>query len=200
MSKGLFSQYRGFAVFDFETTGLKPEDGDRVVQVATVLLSKEGQFQSDWCSFVKPPRPMAATEIHGISDEEVSSSPAFPDLWPIIRERFDSRIVVAHNASFDLEFLSIELEAVNKLSDLTPFPVFDTLRLAHLVEGIPNRRQRSIAAKLGVDPLSKPGRGPHDALTDSHLASEILRYYLNLWPETVANNIQVFPDDFDFVE
>ena len=85
---------------------------------------------------------------------------------------------------------------------LAPMPKFldflssIPLRLAHLVKGSPNRRQRSLATTLEIDPLTKPGRGPHDALTDAHVASDILRHYLDEWPELVHQGIRLFPDDF----
>jgi DNA polymerase-3 subunit epsilon len=187
---------RGYAVFDFETTGLSWAEGDRVVQVAVVHLSSEGLFESEWESLVNPQRGITSTEIHGITEELVASAPTFPQVWPRLLSAFNNRIVVAHNASFDLGFLWSELARFNPPADLPRLPVFDTLRLAHLVEGAPNRRQRSLAATLGIDPLAKPGRGPHDALTDAHVASDILRHYLNEWPHLVNKGIRNFPEAF----
>ena len=187
---------RGYAVFDFETTGLSWVEGDRVVQVAVVHLSSEGHFEREWESFVNPEREVAATEVHGITQAVVAGAPTFPQVWPRILSAFNDRIVVAHNASFDLGFLWSELARFDPPADVPRFPVFDTLRLAHLVKGSPNRRQRSLAATLGIDPLTKPGRGPHDALTDAHVASDILRHYLNEWPGLVNKGIRLFPEDF----
>ena len=186
----------GFAVFDFETTGLSPSDGDRAVQVAVVRLAPDGQFEDEWVSLINPGRSMAATEIHGLSDDDVIGEPDFSMVWPEMEERFTNRIVVAHNVWFDLEFLALELDLIGALEGLRPFQVFDTLQLAHLVEGAPNRRQRSLASVLDIDPLKKPGRGPHDALTDSHVAADILRHYLTTWPERVVHGIREFPKDF----
>ena len=190
------SEAPGYAVFDFETTGLSWAEGDRVVQVAVVHLSSKGDFEGEWESFVNPQREIAATEVHGITQEVVADAPTFLEVWPRLLSAFNNRIVVAHNASFDLGFLWSELARFNPPADLPRLPVFDTLRLAHLVEGAPNRRQRSLAATLGIDPLAKPGRGPHDALTDAHVASDILRHYLNEWPHLVNKGIRNFPEAF----
>ena len=186
----------GFAVFDFETTGLSPSRGDRAVQVAVVRLSPEGEFEDEWVSLINPGRPMAATHVHGLTDVDVAGAPRFAAVWIELARRFTDRIVVAHNASFDLEFLATELRLIGGLDKVHPFAVFDTLRLAHLVEGAPNRRQRSLAMVLGVDPHEKPGRGPHDALTDSHVAADILRHYLSTRSDLVAKEIREFPKDF----
>lgn len=187
----------GFAVFDFETTGLSPSAVDRVVQVAVVHLGPDGQFEDEWVSLINPGRPMAATEIHGLSEADVLSAPGFSKVWSEVEARFANRIVVAHNVSFDLEFLALELKLIGRLERVRSFYVFDTLRLAHLVEGAPNRRQRSLASVLGIDPLEKPGRGPHDALTDSHVAADILRHYLTTWPDRLVERIHEFPKDFE---
>lgn len=186
----------GFAVFDFETTGLSPTRGDRAVQVAVVRLSPEGEFEDEWVSLINPGRPMAATHVHGLTDVDVAGAPRFAAVWIELARRFTDRIVVAHNAPFDLEFLATELRLIGGLDKVHPFAVFDTLRLAHLVEGAPNRRQRSLAMALGVDPHEKPGRGPHDALTDSHVAADILRHYLSTRSDLVAKEIREFPKDF----
>ena len=186
----------GFAVFDFETTGLSPSRGDRAVQVAVVRLSPEGEFEDEWVSLINPGRPMAATHVHGLTDVDVAGAPRFAEVWIELARRFTDRIVVAHNAPFDLEFLATELRLIGGLDKVHPFAVFDTLRLAHLVEGAPNRRQRSLAMALGVDPHEKPGRGPHDALTDSHVAADILRHYLSTRSDLVAKEIREFPKDF----
>ena len=190
------SEAPGYAVFDFETTGLSWAEGDRVVQVAVVHLSSKGDFEGEWESFVNPQREIAATEVHGITQRVVADAPTFLEVWPRLLSDFGDRTVVAHNASFDLGFLWSELARSSPHADVPRFPVFDTLRLAHLVKGSPNRRQRSLAATLGIDPLAKPGRGPHDALTDAHVASDILRHYLNEWPELVSKGIRLFPEDF----
>lgn len=188
---------QGFAVFDFETTGLSPSAGDRVVQVAVVRLDLHGDFEDEWVSLINPGRPMAAIEIHGLSEADVRRAPGFSKVWPEVEARFSNRIVVAHNVSFDMAFLALELKLIGRLKRVRSFRVFDTLRLAHLVEGAPNRRQRSLATVLGIDPLEKPGRGPHDALTDSHVAADILRHYLRTWPDRVVEGIREFPKDFE---
>lgn len=187
----------GFAIFDFETTGLSPFTGDRALQVAVVRLDPLGEFEDEWVSLVNPGRPVAATEVHGLTEDDVREAPAFSAVWVNLESRFSNRIVVAHNASFDLKFLAMELRLINRWESVQPFFVFDTLRLAHLVEGATNRRQRSLASVLGIDPLEKPGRGPHDALTDSHVAADILRHYLTNWPDQVVEGIREFPRDFD---
>ncbi|AWK87739.1 3'-5' exonuclease [Azospirillum thermophilum] len=43
--------------------------------------------------------------IHGIRAEDVADAPEFPAVWDRIRDRFRDRLVLAHNAAFDLSVL-----------------------------------------------------------------------------------------------
>jgi DNA polymerase III epsilon subunit-like protein len=67
------------AVVDFETTGLTP-GFDRVIEVSVVRLDpgKEARLVLD--TLVNPMRPVAATEIHGITDADVAKAPRFHEI------------------------------------------------------------------------------------------------------------------------
>ena len=67
------------AVVDFETTGLTP-GVDRVVEVSVVRLNPGEVPQLVLDSLVNPMRPVAATEIHGITDADVASAPTFKEI------------------------------------------------------------------------------------------------------------------------
>lgn len=98
-----------FAVIDFETTGLRPEGHDRVVEVAAVLLNGRGETEWEWTSLINPRRDMGATRIHGITARDVADAPEFADIADPLLDAMRGRTVVAHNAPFDMRFLHHEL-------------------------------------------------------------------------------------------
>ncbi|AZQ76373.1 3'-5' exonuclease [Flaviflexus ciconiae] len=74
-----------YAVVDVETTGLDPTR-DRVIDIGILLVDSTGLVQGDWSSLVNPQRPVDATFIHGLTDEDVESAPAFSLLLPRVVE------------------------------------------------------------------------------------------------------------------
>ena len=67
------------AILDFETTGLTPGI-DRVVEISVYKLDPRKSLQLTFDTLVNPLRPMAATEIHGITDKNVAKAPKFSDI------------------------------------------------------------------------------------------------------------------------
>jgi DNA polymerase-3 subunit epsilon len=96
---------------DVETTGLSAREGDKVIQVAASVLDATGQPLENWSSLVNPGRPVAATEIHGITDAHLVGAPRFEEVLPTLVELLRGRVLVAHNAAFDWTFLSTEARA-----------------------------------------------------------------------------------------
>lgn len=169
-----------FAVVDVETTGLYPDNGDRIVEIAVVVMNSHGDVLSDWSSTINPLRKMGATAVHGLTDKDVEGSPTLKDVAPKIIEIISNRIFVAHNASFDYRFIRKELLAAGIELEPSRFPVFDTMSLAtKTFPGIPNKKMESLLAVMQLDISSLPGRGSHSALTDAHAGAQILSLYLH---------------------
>src|SRR5690349_6135741 len=84
-----------FAVIDFETTGLRA-GVDRVVEISIVRVDPQESPKLVMDTLINPQRPMAATEIHGIRDEDVADSLA-------------GAMVAAYNVYFDFPFLLCRL-------------------------------------------------------------------------------------------
>ncbi len=101
---------RGFAVIDLETTGLFPQNHDRIVEVAIVHVSPTGVVEGVWETLVNPMRDMGAQRIHGISAAAAARAPEFGALAPSIASLLRGRVPVAHNASFDARFLAHSME------------------------------------------------------------------------------------------
>ncbi|WP_254510513.1 3'-5' exonuclease [Anatilimnocola floriformis] len=96
------------AVIDFETTGLTP-GFDRVVEVAVVRIDPGKSPRLVFDTLINPCRPMAATEVHGISDADVASAPKFKDIAGELLTATQGCILAAYNVYFDIRFLNYEL-------------------------------------------------------------------------------------------
>ena len=96
------------AIIDFETTGLTA-GFDRVVEVSVVRVDPGEQPRLVFDTLVNPRRPVAATEIHGITDADVEKAPGFSDIVGNLLEATAGCAVAAYNVYFDMQFLEFEL-------------------------------------------------------------------------------------------
>jgi len=102
-------------VFDFETTGLSPQYGDRPIEIGAVLIENQTithRFQS-----LMNPGFMISSFIEsytGISNSMVNAAPPCEDVVAQFSEFIKNYLLVAHNASFDLKFLDSELGFIGK--------------------------------------------------------------------------------------
>ncbi len=96
------------AIIDFETTGLNPGI-DRVVEVSVVRLDPGEQPRIVFDSLVNPMRSMAATDIHGITDQDVANAPQFEEIVGDLLAVLSGCVVAAYNVYFDIKFLNYEL-------------------------------------------------------------------------------------------
>jgi DNA polymerase-3 subunit epsilon len=134
---------------DVETTGLSAWTGHRVCELAMVRsLGKREVDRLD--SLVHPRRgiPADARAVNGISDEMVAKSPPFESLAARAASLLDGAVVVAHNAPFDLSFITREFELAGLR--IPTSPTIDTLALArHRYPARPNSLG-ALAKRLGV--------------------------------------------------
>ncbi|MCB0216635.1 MAG: WYL domain-containing protein [Chloroflexi bacterium] len=151
------------AVVDVETTGLSPERGDRVIEVA-VLRAEPGVDPRLFGSLVDPGRPIdpSASAVNGIRASDLVGKPRFVELIDGLSQQLEGAVLVAHNAAFDLSFLKAEFALVGRrFPDL---PIVDTLLLARERFRFPSNRLVSVASALGVKP-SGAHRAAADVLT-----------------------------------
>ncbi len=162
-------------VLDTETTGFKPQDGHRIVEIACVELVNHlptGQ-QKQW--YLNPERdvPEDAVRVHGLTTEFLAKFPVFGEVVGAVLEFLGDAPLVAHNASFDMAFLNAELKRLG-LPALAASRAIDTVQLA---------RQRFPGSPASLDALCKrfgidnSSRTLHGALLDSTLLAEV---YLEL--------------------
>jgi DNA polymerase-3 subunit epsilon len=95
----------GYAVVDFETTGFRGFTTDRVVEIGVVCLDCSGEVADEWTTLVNPERDVSASHIHGITGRDVYGAPRFADVAGALADSLRGRVLVAHNLSFEAQFL-----------------------------------------------------------------------------------------------
>lgn len=169
-----FSDCR-FAVVDVETTGTSHGYGDRVTEVAAVIV-EDGEIIDGFHSLVNPQRPIPwrITTLTGISDAMVAEAPRFEQIAEPLAAVLAGRTFVAHNAAFDWGFLSMEFERAGCADAMQGTPLC-TVRLARrLLAHLPRRNLDSVAMHYGVDIESR-----HRALGDARATAYVLRGLLS---------------------
>ncbi len=159
------------AALDFETTGLSPSRGDRVIEVA-VVRGRPGEAPRTWQTLVQPGRTVAATHIHGITDDMLAGTPPFAAIADELSRWLDGAVVVAHNASFDIAFLEMEFALAGR-----PAPrlaVVDTLGLARRVLASGDHRLSTLCERFGLH-RARAHRALDDAHATWHLAGRLVR-------------------------
>ena len=157
-------------VFDTETTGLSPLNGDRLVEIGCVELINRVETGRTFHAYFNPGRPMPteAQMVHGLSDAFLSDKPLFPERCEELLEFIGDAPLVAHNASFDFGFLNHELGSCGRAL-VCLSRMIDTLTLA---------RQRHPGAKHSLDALctrygiDRSLRVKHGALIDAQLLAQ----------------------------
>lgn len=179
---------------DVETTGLAPDKGARVCEVA--LLRSEGEREvARFESLVHPqqPIPPEVIRVHGITDAMVAGAPAFAALLPDIRDLLQGAVVVGHNVHFDLRFLRHEWRVAGE--SLPECAAVDTLALARTYFDFPQNGLGAIAAALGIAHTAA-----HRAMGDVLATWNVLRHFVAALrrraPVTLADLILPrLPDD-----
>ncbi|ENO88562.1 MAG TPA: exonuclease domain-containing protein [Thauera aminoaromatica] len=176
-----------YTVFDTETTGLNPSQGDEIIQVgATRILNGKLLRAESFEQLVDPERPLApeSAKIHGITSEMLRGQPTIDKVLPAFHAFAADTVLIAHNAAFDMRFLQLKEEQTGLRFD---HPVIDTLLLSAVVH--PNQeshRLEAIAERLGLTIV-----GRHTALGDAIVTAEV---FLKLIPLLAEKGIRTLRD------
>lgn len=161
-------------VIDTETTGLDPQDGHRIVEIACLELMHHVPTGRKFHRYVNPERdiPADAHAVHGLSAEFLAGHPPFAAIADEFAAFIGDDRVVIHNAEFDLAFINSELSRLGRVPLACPF--VDTLAMA---------RRRFPGAPASLDALCRrydidlSARDKHGADIDCGLLAAV---YLEL--------------------
>lgn len=170
----------GFAVVDVETTGLHPGFGERVVAVAVVHVSREGEVTGAWDTLVNPQCDLGPKSIYGTSAAEVRDAPVFEDIAGPLAELLAGRVMVSHNHSFVARFIRSEFR---RLGYDVPVAGLCTMVLARTYIG----PSRSLAACCHCFGVEIPDA--HRAQAGAQATAELLSGYLGMDPRGAHWNV-----------
>jgi len=171
-----------YTVFDTETTGLEPANGDEIIQFGAVrILNGRLLQQENFDQLVDPRVPLKAASIaiHGITDSMLLGQPTIDLVLPAFRDFCSDTVLVGHNVAFDMRFLELK-EA--PLGIRFEHPVLDTLLLSAVAH--PNQQSHSLEAimqRLGIDMDQR-----HNALADATATAKV---FLRLLPALAEQGI-----------
>ena len=157
----------GYIAFDLETTGLDAAS-DEIIEIG-IARFVDGELVEQYQSLVKPsiPIPPEITQLTGIDSEDVENQPRIQEIIADIASFFGDSPVVAHNAQFDVSFLS-------KHHSLDGNLAIDTVELASiLLPSSPRYNLSTLATTMGIE-LEHAHRAFDDALATGFL-------YWQLW-------------------
>ncbi len=162
-------------VLDTETTGLDPESGDRLVEIACLEMMHRIPTGRVWHHYINPERdmPAGAFAVHGLSAEFLRDKPLFAELAQDFLDFIKDAKLVIHNASFDMKFLNHELARLD----------YPPISFEHVVDTLAIARRKHAGAQNNLDALCRRynvdnrARTKHGALLDTELLAEV---YLNL--------------------
>jgi DNA polymerase-3 subunit epsilon len=160
-------------VLDTETTGLSPENGDRIIEIGCVELLNRRPTGANKHFYLNPERPNHedAVAIHGLTDEFLADKPRFAEVVDELMEYLAGAEILIHNAAFDVGFLDKELERLGR----PPFCghvscVTDTLAMAREMFPGKSNSLDALCKRLEVDNTT---RTLHGALLDAGLLAEV---------------------------
>ena len=158
---------------DTETTGLSPDNGDRIVEIGCVELLNRRLSGSNKHFYLNPERRSHedALRIHGLTAEFLADKPRFSAVVDELMAYLAGAEIIIHNAAFDVGFLDAELERVGR-SRFAPqmASVTDSLSLAREIFPGKSNSLDALCKRLEVDNAS---RSLHGALLDAGLLAEV---------------------------
>ncbi len=177
-----------FAVVDTETTGLSGTD-DYVLQLGVVIARSDGTIEDQYETFVRrnfwKPGRLGAFKVHGITRRNLWRGISPNEMLERLNDYLSTTIFVAHNAKFDIAFLTSEATRANTSINLNG--PLDTLKLSRALD--PKRslshRLKDVTARYNIVVAR-----PHDALADALGTALVLPHLLRAHNITTAEQLK----------
>ncbi len=161
-----------FTIFDTETTGLEPESGDRVVEIAGIRLKGKERI-AEFQTLVNPHRLIsaAAFEVNKITPDMLAGAPETEEAVTGFLDFIQDSCICSYNATFDFEFLENELKLMGK--EPPKNAVADILTMAkRIMPGLERYSLRFVAGRLGIKAEQK-----HRAFSDVELTLDVFNKF-----------------------
>jgi DNA polymerase-3 subunit epsilon len=154
-----------YAFIDLETTGLEPENGDKIIEIGIMITDAQYNEIARYETLVNPNRPLSASHIHLITEDMINDAPYIQEINDEILSLLDGRLLVAHNAEFERKFLNNELNGTK----LKAVNFLDTLEYARQLTPTRNHKLQTIADYYKVDYSNA-----HTAMADTLILRNVL--------------------------
>ena len=159
-------------VLDTETTGIRPEEGHRIIEVGAVQILNREITSTEFHKYIQPNRPVGdSVNIHGITDKFLINKPQFNQISNDLLSFIEGATLIIHNAPFDLGFLDSELKinGINKkIKDICQ--IIDTLELSKEQRPGTMHNLDALCRRFGVDTSA---RTRHGALLDAQILAQV---------------------------
>ena len=159
-------------VLDTETTGIRPEEGHRIIEVGAVQILNREITNTEFHKYVQPNRPVGdSVNIHGITDKFLINKPQFDKVSNDLLSFIKGATLIIHNAPFDLGFLNNELKINGidkKIEDSCQ--IIDTLELSKEQRPGTMHNLDALCRRCGVDTSA---RTRHGALLDAQILAQV---------------------------
>lgn len=155
-------QHGEYTVFDLETTGLSPT-ADKIIEIAMVHHNADGTIQT-YSSLFNPgcKIPSKITKITGITDADVENAPVIEDCLEDILCMIGDSPLVAHNAHFDMRFLTNLFCQAGICMDLTAYDTLEMARRAY--PDSPDHKLATLIQQLNLSEMDQAHRALDDAM------------------------------------
>jgi len=187
---------------DTETTGLDPNQGHRIIEIAAVEFNNRQSTNKKYHSYINPEREIdaAAEEVHGLSLEFLQDKPLFKDVAKDFLNFIQGAELIIHNAPFDVGFINAELGRLG-MSKLEENEVHITDSLLFAKDLRPGQRN-SLDALCRAYDIDNSERTLHGALLDAQLLGEVFiamtRGQEAISMDFVEENSTLIKKDIDF--
>lgn len=158
-------------IFDTETTGFDPKNGDRMVEIGCIEMVNRVLTGRSYHAYFNPERsmPAEAEAVHGLSDAFLADKPLFAQGAQEFLDFIEDSPMIAHNAAFDFNFIDYELDRIG-LPKVDRSRMVDTVALAKVRHPGAKLSLDALCSRYGID---RSHRTKHGALLDAELLAQV---------------------------
>jgi len=159
-------------VLDTETTGIKPSEGHRIIEVGAVQILNREITNTEFHRYIQPNRKVGeSVNIHGITDKFLINKPQFNQISDDLLSFIEGTTLVIHNAPFDLGFLNNEFQLIGIKETIEDIcPIIDTLELSKQQRPGTMHNLDALCRRFGIDTST---RTIHGALLDAQILAQV---------------------------